>query len=58
MSKTIEQHIKEQSDLAVFYAEDGAFRDALRVIRTLVSDIEELVTRNDALLLEELLRAK
>ncbi|MBN9066726.1 MAG: hypothetical protein J0H60_09735 [Rhizobiales bacterium] len=44
----IHRHIREQIGLAGFYAEDGAFHSAARVLRDLADQVEDHAKKCDA----------
>lgn len=41
MKIDMRSHIKEQSDLALFYAEDGAYHEAARVLLELAVSVKD-----------------
>lgn len=48
MTKDMRKWVKEQADLAVFYAEDGAYFSAARVLRDLAADCQKQAEKNAA----------
>jgi len=47
-------YVKERSELATTYAEDGAYRSAERVLRELAETVKQHADRNDEMLRAEI----